>query len=354
MEITINKDMWKIYDVINVLGFMRLENYGEEQFKRLNLEMNKDIRKILDGLKKYIDIDNHVLKLLMDMNGNFNNLPCPSNWMMDIKLVKDVPEFFRNIDVHTIIRSLLSWQYYCKLGDTVSVEERLSFADELLKSPQDLISFISTLDMESDLKWEVCNFIINPKAYYDEFANIIEKFLPHYEKAIAKHERRMDEFNDYLEKKIEEVGVEYLKEATGDHLDLEKYNKINICTSFINPVTCSSHMEDTEIDLYLGIEYEEVRKKCLGENELEISLNIVKTLCDPIKFQILKCMKDKDVFGKEICEATGLSKASLSYHIDYLMSMNLIRFSKQGTKVYYSLKKEVIGDAINVIKREFS
>lgn len=353
MEIIINKDMWKVYDVINVIGFMRLDNYGEDQFKSFNLEMNKDVKKILDALKKYIDVDNHVLKLLMDMNNNFNNLPCPTNWMLEVKEVKDIPEFFRNIDTNTIIRNLLSWQYYCKVGDSISVEERLVYADGLLKNPQELISFIDMLQMEGDLKWELCNFINNPKSYYNEFANIIEKFLLHYEKLIAKHEHKMKEFSDYLEKKIEKVGVEYLKEATGDHLDLDKYDKISICTSFINPVTCSSYMGDTEIHLYLGIEYEEVRKKCLGENELEISLNIVKTLCDPIKFQILKCMKDKDVFGKEICEATGLSKASLSYHIEYLMSMNLIRFSKQGTKVYYSLKKEVIGEAIDVIKREF-
>lgn len=72
----------------------------------------------------------------------------------------------------------------------------------------------------------------------------------------------------------------------------------------------------------------------------------LKSLADNSRFDILCCLAEKDMFGKELSEKLGLSPTTISQHLNRLVSMGLINANLRSRYVFYSLNKERIREII--------
>jgi ArsR family transcriptional regulator, arsenate/arsenite/antimonite-responsive transcriptional repressor len=71
--------------------------------------------------------------------------------------------------------------------------------------------------------------------------------------------------------------------------------------------------------------------------ELAEMAELLKLLGDPIRLSILALLQEKDLSVTEITRLLGASQPNTSQHLRKLRSAGLIRETKRGQWVYYSL-----------------
>lgn len=352
MNLIFKGEKWKHIDLIYSIYFIYNDNY-ESLLEEYNLKPNKDISKLIKTLSKFINNDKNFLKLFFNENFIFPTLPCEVDELWNIDSIDEVVDLFLKIDEEKVKRNLMDYLYREIYEPIEKTKNSKKYLSELLVNSDKLFIFIDNLKINVELKWELYHFINHPKKYFKEFAETLSIFIPEFKKFIDKHNDTMEEFNLYVEKNINDKGVEFLKDLTDDYIAFDSYEKIYLTTSLVNSVSTTYHIYGNEVYFFLGIDYEKVLEQLRGSQELDRSLTILKTISDPIKFEILSYLKDTPLFGKEIAKKTNLSKNTVSYHMNCLMSMNLIKLTKEGTKVYYSIKKDTLINSLELMKKYF-
>ncbi|MEO7802605.1 MAG: autorepressor SdpR family transcription factor, partial [Ginsengibacter sp.] len=75
------------------------------------------------------------------------------------------------------------------------------------------------------------------------------------------------------------------------------------------------------------------------------SLNtIFKALNDKTRRGILELLREKDLSVGEIVERFNISGPSISHHLDLLKQADLVRTTKTGQYIYYSLNTTVVDE----------
>ena len=78
-----------------------------------------------------------------------------------------------------------------------------------------------------------------------------------------------------------------------------------------------------------------------------------KVISDKSKVEILRFINHKSAYGKEIADALKLSTPTISYHVNALMQLGLVKTSIEANKVYYTINKEAIEKLLDEIKTFF-
>lgn len=72
--------------------------------------------------------------------------------------------------------------------------------------------------------------------------------------------------------------------------------------------------------------------------------SIFKALNDQTRRDILELLKEKDRSAGEIVEQFNISGPSISHHLDLLKQADLVRTTKNGQFIYYSLNTTVVDE----------
>ncbi len=72
--------------------------------------------------------------------------------------------------------------------------------------------------------------------------------------------------------------------------------------------------------------------------------NVFKALNDKTRRDILEMLQEKDMSAGEIVEQFNISGPSISHHLDLLKQADLVRTTKEGQFIYYSLNTTVVDD----------
>ncbi|MGL5245183.1 MAG: ArsR/SmtB family transcription factor [Sarcina sp.] len=108
-------------------------------------------------------------------------------------------------------------------------------------------------------------------------------------------------------------------------------------------------------NIYFGWKFKEL----LDNNETirrdeKIFRERLKCLSDKSKFEILKLLKIKPLYGQEIAEKLDLTAATVSYHMNNLILSKLVYINKIENRVYYNLNNDEINKFLDKVKKELS
>lgn len=76
---------------------------------------------------------------------------------------------------------------------------------------------------------------------------------------------------------------------------------------------------------------------------------LFKALNDPIRRDILKYLREKDLTAGEIADLFDISKPSISHHLEILRQAGLVSSEKQGQFITYSINTTVLDDVLEWI-----
>ena len=154
-------------------------------------------------------------------------------------------------------------------------------------------------------------------------------------------------------KKVNSKGIEFIKEYTNNFISLNDYKKIYITNSYFDSYsiyfTLTNKMEHCY--LVVGLYQQEI----INQNDyIEKHLKVFKNISDKTRFGIMKYILDNKRYGQEIANKFNISNASVSYHMNNLLSLNLVEITKQDNKVFYKLNKGKILETIKFLEDELS
>ncbi len=80
----------------------------------------------------------------------------------------------------------------------------------------------------------------------------------------------------------------------------------------------------------------------------------IEALADPKRIAILRLLRQRPHFSKEIADHIGISASTVSYHIDKLVAARLIHLEKyQGRRFYYAINHRGVRELIDRLAAEF-
>lgn len=86
----------------------------------------------------------------------------------------------------------------------------------------------------------------------------------------------------------------------------------------------------------------------LDNAEIEAMCQFYANFKDPTRLKILHALNQKDLTASELCEIFDLTKSNLSHQMQILLLNKLVKATKSGRNVTYSLNDEHVNEIINV------
>jgi len=80
---------------------------------------------------------------------------------------------------------------------------------------------------------------------------------------------------------------------------------------------------------------------------------ILKALADPVRLDLLKALCCEPLTVGDLVKRSRLSQPAISHHLRILKEAALVDTAKEGTRVYYSLRKSCIKGVCCGLREEF-
>ena len=238
-----------------------------------------------------------------------------------------------------------------------------TFDDKTLNlsmSKQDFLKYlISSKDFSYEAKWKLTVLLEDSKNFLLKYFNILinsiydlknlfmifekdkNKFISDFKKELNKNENFLTELGSF---KIDESTSLIIYPSIID------FRKILLLES------TSPLIEINEVNVcYLGYKFQELLTLSQGKkNEEEILLEKLKCISDKSKYEILKILNNKPMYGQQIAQKLNLTTATISYHMNTLALNKLVTINKIDNKVYYHLNKEEVSKICNLLQKNFN
>lgn len=351
MSIVFNNKPGILADVEFSLFFIYNLEWFENKMENLGVKINKEFSKNINQLKRKVDCNKVYMDVFFstEIYGGIDrslSIPCLSKdkiWKMNSydELISEI----KGLSEEEVKGSIIS--------EILELKDRSNELEDLMKDDKKVIEIIESLNCSSSMKWTLFTFLNNIKKNMDEFIDFLEKYIKDYEKVVNKRIDEMKIFNDYIERNIEEVGLEFLKSITGGIWNLDDYEDIYVSTMHINSMSLAGTTLEDEIYIFIGSNFEETLKQINGADKVSENVSLFKGLGDMTRFNILKLLIEKEVYGQEIADAVGISMATVNYHMTFLMTTKVVQLKRNGQKTYYSLNKERLKEGIGFIEKTF-
>lgn len=328
-----------------------------DSFDSVHMELDPliEILALLFQCKHYEQSKEHILKELQDLGldaPKFYNQYMRAYETYVTEFAKHhvtIPEYdylldLGDSDIAILITTLLvdSRDYLSQIEtikDEDIIKEILVISKELFSSSEALpddyslttvISFLETLKISEQDKWQFIRLVQRPKFILSALISMIE----------------MNKDAFYLAKNAVETELAELLHHYHT-LDLDKNTKnypiFALPLSYLMFEKCS----------YNGLLVHLIMGKQSNQLSKEELLKGLKALSDKSKFDILCSLKVKPKYNLEIAEVLGLTAATMSHHMGVLLANQFVEVEKQDGKVYYHINQDNIKGFINALERTF-
>lgn len=347
MEIIFNPKAGEIYSLFTSLYFSWNVDILENHIEMLGMTLREELK------EEYYYINEIQNNRKEQMDFFFNNQSKIFRSFMIFEKIwesKSIDEYIGFIQdmSHSSLRIMLV---------KTLIDDKLKNDDEhiehIAKDNKRLLNFIKDLDISKVSKWDIYCFIENIEKYKYEFICLIKDYIPTYIKLVNNQSKFIDEVNNNIAKKVDVKGIEFIKEYTNNFINLNDFKKIFIASSYFDSYLIYFTLRKNTEHCYLvvGPYYQEISNQ---NDSIEKHLKILKNLSDKTRFGIMKYILDNRRYGQEISEKFNISNASVSYHMNNLLLLNMVEISKQDNKVFYKLNKKKVSETIKFLQDELS
>ncbi|AMC92602.1 hypothetical protein AOC36_00905 [Erysipelothrix larvae] len=233
------------------------------------------------------------------------------------------------------------YKYITNLHDLAS--------DEPCDKDASAFHIIQGLNLEIGDKWHLMNFYENSETLYPQYESIMDTVIDFITPYLTHFDSYLNDFNHEWQTIDQSTG---LKNHFKDMYKITINDSENITLS-PSILGCNQGVFiDSEI--FIGVL---LNTSVLKRNTLtfESVTRILKLLGDPTKSSILQLLHHKKMYGKELANETGLTPATISYHMQELINEQLISITTQDSsnRIYYQLNNEMLLGALDFAQSMF-
>lgn len=219
----------------------------------------------------------------------------------------------------------------------------------------DIFSIIEQLDLEPQDKWNLQSMLLQREQHVQKLISLYQKV----EKVLMQHQDEvtelLNEFTTFWEKKVKtEDVVSDLKEYFT--VEAESQGGIIVPSIFNINVIAYIHGDEKELSpnyFILGVMFDEdfyLSRNSLSRDFGSFALRSLKILSDKSKLEILMKLKEKKAYGAELAKALHLTTGTISYHMNALITCQMVKVERENNKIYYSVNEPVVEELLNYLR----
>ncbi len=238
------------------------------------------------------------------------------------------------------------------LTDSVINTEIIAIYNELFSTealPQqvetmdDIIAFWDSTTLSQSAKWQLTKLMQSPKAHVVRIMKQIEENLPAFEQAY-----------DEIKQPIKKLTTMYQNAVT------DKQNEVfsNLVDSFpeasaVYPtLAIPISMLIISNRCYYGLLTPLVTRNGNSPYQTEQLLSCLKALSDSSKLSVLRSLKESSKYNLEIAQQLGLTAATMSHHLNALLTCGFVGIKRQGNRIYYYPQTDALRAFITALEQE--
>jgi len=254
-----------------------------------------------------------------------------SDMILRNKNYLDMPDCISDNDVK--IQMLKSLEYIYEY-DVANIE---------IDSLENIIQFLEQGSFKENIKWKIMCLFKQPKEKFQKLAELIHMNTNAYKKAINTVSKPLSVLlKDYIDIFDNETSSNF--EIAKISKDLEVYPTL---------IFISAQISLGGYCFYGLLNHFVMEKVNTQSNSVEVLLNRLKALSDKSKLQILISLKESPKYNLEIAEQLGLTAATMSHHMNVLLTCGLVGVTKKHGRIYYHVEQENIGSFVKDFQQLF-
>ncbi len=217
------------------------------------------------------------------------------------------------------------------------------FLPQQVETMDDIIAFWDATSLSQSTKWQLTKLMQTPKAHIVRIIKQIEENLPAFEQAY-----------DEIKQPIKRLTTMYQQSVT------DKQNEVfsNLVDSFpearaVYPtLAVPISMLIISNRCYYGLLTPLVTKNGSSPYQTEQLLTCMKALSDSSKLSVLRSLKESSKYNMEIAQQLGLTAATMSHHLNVLLSCGFVGIKRQGNRIYYYPQTDALRAFITALEQE--
>ncbi len=154
------------------------------------------------------------------------------------------------------------------------------------------------------------------------------------------------------QKLLDERGEKFLNQITLDNYGslYSRDDEIRIVLSYYANRFISLNTRYYKLMIY-GFDVEQLMSRF---NTAEVVDQFLKALADPKRAAIMRLLKHRQWYGKELADHFSLTTATMSYHIEKLISSRLVQFqTAEKNRILYSINREGVEEMLQLLREDF-
>lgn len=211
-------------------------------------------------------------------------------------------------------------------------------------------NYISSLEgVDENHKKNILDLYDSPAETRMRLKYIIEKFIDIYsefedellERSNKEKIRYEKLLNNNLEKFMRVNHLDKIKSIIGEDDDIDIY------VSYCNKVGVKFNKVENKLKVIIGyknIEFDEFKSL---EKNLE---KFLKLISDKTRQKIISLIADKPWYNQAMAKELDITPATVNYHIQSFLVIDLVSIDERDNKVYYSLNKDMANKYIDILK----
>lgn len=304
------------------------------------------------GLDKYLDLFDSKLSSFIKKEIEFFK-PLEGIIAVTSGFIEDFEELYSVQDYLDQFNKSTEEELFNYLGEAFIGEFSKDDNDEWEKvknSMKLMKNYISSLEgIDENQKKNILDLYDSPNETRMRLKYIIEKFIQVYgefeyeleEKSNKEKIRYEQLLNNNLEKFMRVNHLDKIKSIIGEDDDIDIY------VSYCNKVGVRFNKVENKLKAIIGyknIEFYELKSL---EKNLE---KFLKLISDKTRQKIISLIADKPWYNQAMAKELDITPATVNYHIQSFLVIDLVSVNEKDNKVYYSLNKDIANKYIDILK----
>ncbi|MFA5561473.1 MAG: winged helix-turn-helix domain-containing protein [Eubacteriales bacterium] len=229
-------------------------------------------------------------------------------------------------------------------------------AESLTENKGELLAVIKELPTEAASKWNLFLIVEEPVKYMKMYVELMRSMLPIFAEVYEPFEREVSRYGRYLEAFLNQNGAKGLEELTCSILDANiiSHEKNRLFISAMHQFAISILDAGPSPFIAWGLRVEEGFKRTKEENENKVNerVRVFKNLGDKTRYDVLRLIASGVSSMKEIALATGVSGATISYHVNNLLQAKIVKLDRTDNKYRYTVDHQFIEKLLDGLKED--
>ena len=209
---------------------------------------------------------------------------------------------------------------------------------------ESLLQFLTVYPCSQQTKWICSQLWREPQAYLDAYRELLALCTPVIRRHCTAMQPLFDATAAQLRQDLSSDAPEFLRQLGMEHVEGDPL-LARPSAAFFNGIglVWDQSRPASPVHLIAGVCHHRLGQliRQYSDNTEYLS-DRLKSISDKRRLDIIKLLKSGPLCGQDLAERIGLSPATISHHMNSLVTAGFITMDKQGTRVSYSINEKYV------------